>query len=318
MLSLTSCGLRQWAAAKFRALRGELGLNNNYQGSRTVGELLSSHGIKCLKSMGQNFLIDRNIPEKIARLSGVDKSCGVLEVGPGLGALTLELGRVAGRVAAVELDARLLPMLQEITADLHNVEIVQGDILRLDLAKLVNEKMPGMGHHVCANLPYNITTPALTAFIGADAFQTITVMVQSEVARRICAMPGTPDYGSFTVYANYHAMPETLFDVPPDCFFPRPRVYSSVLRLVAREGRIFDPKGSEEAMFFKVVRAAFGQRRKTLVNALNAVFGNILEKEEIAGAVAGCAFDVRVRGEVLGIDEFAELSNVIGLLCSNR
>ena len=257
--------------------------------------------------MGQNFLTDANIPEKIVRLSGIDKTCGVLEIGPGLGALTLALSRMAGRVTAVELDARLLQLLGEKLSGSQNVEIVHGDILKLDIAGLVNEKMPGLRRLVCANLPYNITTPALTALIDSGAFESITVMVQREFAQRICAAPGGKDYGSFTVYANYYTEPARLFDVPPECFFPRPGVYSSVVMLKMRSERFLDT--AEEAVFFRLVRAAFGQRRKTLVNALHAALGNTMEKDAIAAIVRDCGFDVRIRGETLGIEEFMRLSS---------
>jgi len=278
-------------------------------GLNAVKELLNNHGFRFSKSMGQNFLIDANIPEKLVRLAGFDESCGVLEVGPGLGALTLELCRKAGRVTAVELDKRLIPILRDKLAGVSNIEVVQGDILKLDLKKLVSEKMQGMSYHVCANLPYSITTPALTTLIGAGIFKTITVMVQREVARRMCAEPGSSEYGAFTVYVNWHTEPETLFDVPPDCFMPRPGVYSSILRMKTRAQKRLGPE--DEAMLFRVVRAAFGQRRKTLVNALNAVFGNEIEKEEMAELVSKCGYDTRTRGETLGIDGFAQLSACI-------
>jgi 16S rRNA (adenine1518-N6/adenine1519-N6)-dimethyltransferase len=264
--------------------------------------------------MGQNFLVDANIPDKIVRLSGVDESCVVLEVGPGLGALTLVLSRAAGYVVAVELDPRLLPVLRGTLSGLLNVEIVQGDILKLDIVKLfdgVDEKMPGLRRHVCANLPYNITTPALTSFISAGVFESITVMVQREVALRICAMPGTPEYGAFSVFANYHTEPEILFDVPPECFFPRPAVVSSVVTMSTCLHPALEP--DEQAFFFRVVRAAFGQRRKTLVNALFSSFGGVLHKEAIAQCVVACGFDAQVRGEMLGVSEFIRLSALVKL-----
>jgi len=281
-------------------------LGEGRYGAGAVREILDRHGFKTSKSKGQNFLTDANIPEKIVRLSTIDSSCGVLEIGPGLGALTLALSRAAGRVTAVELDARLLPILRETLSERDNVEIVQGDILKLDISDLVKKKMPGMKHLACANLPYSITTPALSALISADVFDSITVMVQREVARRICAKPGSPDYGAFTVYANYHTEPEALFDVPPECFMPRPKVYSTVIVMKTRADRFLE--ADEEKMFFRVVRAAFGQRRKTLVNALHAAFGNAMGKNDILGIVIGCGFDVNVRGETLGIDEFIRLS----------
>jgi 16S rRNA (adenine1518-N6/adenine1519-N6)-dimethyltransferase len=272
----------------------------------TVRELLSAHGLKASKSKGQNFLTDANIPDKLVRLSGIDQSCGVLEVGPGLGALTLALSRVAGRVTAIELDNRLMPILFEVLKEQSNVELVQGDVLKTDLKKLVFDRMPGLRHHVCANLPYNITSPAISAFIEAGVFETITVMVQREVAHRICASPGTPEYGAFTVYVNYHTEPQMLFDVPPECFTPRPGVHSSVVKMVRRLERPL--KRSDEELFFRVVRAAFGQRRKTLVNALYSTFGSSHDKAAIGNIVESCGFGVCVRGETLSVEEFIRIS----------
>jgi len=275
-------------------------------GAKAVREQLDEHGLRVSRSLGQNFLIDPNIPEKTVRLSGIGKSCGVLEVGPGLGALTSILCRTAGRVTAVEIDSRLLPILREALEGVDNVEIIQGDILKTDIAGLLRDKMPGMEYHVCANLPYNITTPVLSTFINSGLFETITVMVQREVARRICASPGSADYGAFTVFVNYHAKPEILFDVPPECFLPRPEVFSSVVKIVKRPERLL--AAEDEAVFFRVVRAAFAQRRKTILNALFAAFHSELQKAEIEAIINSCGFDARIRGETLGIDEFMRLS----------
>ena len=278
-------------------------------GANAVKKLLSENGFHFSKSMGQNFLIDANISEKLAKRSGIDHSCGVLEIGPGLGALTSTLSRFAGRITAVELDRRLIPILRESLAVSENVEIVQGDALKLDVVDFVKTKMPGMRYHVCANLPYNITTPVLTMLINSEVFESITVMVQREVARRICAGPGSSDYSSFSVFVNYYTEPETLFDVPPECFLPRPGVFSSVVKMKARTDRLL--KREDEAFFSRVVRAAFEQRRKTLVNALFTAFNSALDKENIEGIVRNCGFDTRIRGEMLGTHEFARLSEAI-------
>ena len=262
------------------------------------------------KALGQNFLIDKNIPEKIVRLSGIDGSCGVLEIGPGEGALTSVLCRAAGRVVAVELDRRLIPLLNEKFAMHQNVEVVQGDILKLDIKELVCGRMPGLRHWVCANLPYNISTPVISLLIESHIFESMTVMLQREVARRICAEPGSPDYSAFSVYVNYHAEPEILFDVPPECFMPRPKVFSSVLLIRARSDRLLAQE--VEKVFFRVVRAAFGQRRKTLVNALHSVFGNSLSKAAIEGFVIDCGFGANVRGETIGVEGFTKLALYLG------
>ena len=275
---------------------------------REIKSLLARHGFHFSKSMGQNFLIQSWVPRDIAAASGAGPGVGVLEIGPGIGPLTDRLAGLADRVAAVELDRSLLPVLAETMAGHDNVEIVPGDILKLDVPALVGEKLAGLTPIVCANLPYNITTPVLTALLEARCFASITVMIQREVARRICAAPGTPDYGAFSVYCQVHAGTELLFDVPPDCFLPAPKVTSSVLRLTPRP---LPAELEDEAFFFRVVRAAFAQRRKTLLNALGAAFGGQVSKEELAGLLAGCGLPPDVRGGRLGIPEFAALARAL-------
>ena len=275
---------------------------------REIKSLLARHGFHFSKSMGQNFLIQSWVPRDIAAASGAGPGVGVLEIGPGIGPLTDRLAGLADRVAAVELDRSLLPVLAETMAGHDNVEIVPGDILKLDVPALVGEKLAGLTPIVCANLPYNITTPVLTALLEARCFASITVMIQREVARRICAAPGTPDYGAFSIYCQVHAGTELLFDVPPDCFLPAPKVTSSVLRLTPRP---LPAEIEDEAFFFRVVRAAFAQRRKTLLNALGAAFGGQVSKEELAGLLAGCGLPPDVRGERLGIPEFAALARAL-------
>ena len=275
---------------------------------REIKSLLARHGFHFSKSMGQNFLIQSWVPRDIAAASGAGSGVGVLEIGPGIGPLTDRLAGLADKVAAVELDRSLLPVLAETMAGHDNVEIVPGDILKLDVPALVGEKLAGLTPIVCANLPYNITTPVLTALLEARCFASITVMIQREVARRICAAPGTPDYGAFSVYCQVHAGTELLFDVPPDCFLPAPKVTSSVLRLTPRP---LPAELEDEAFFFRVVRAAFAQRRKTLLNALGAAFGGQVSKEELAGLLAGCGLPPDVRGERLGIPEFAALARAL-------
>ena len=275
---------------------------------REIKSLLARHGFHFSKSMGQNFLIQSWVPRDIAAASGAGPGVGVLEIGPGIGPLTDRLAGLADRVAAVELDRSLLPVLAETMAGHDNVEIVPGDILKLDVPALVGEKLAGLTPIVCANLPYNITTPVLTALLEARYFASITVMIQREVARRICAAPGTPDYGAFSIYCQVHAGTELLFDVPPDCFLPAPKVTSSVLRLTPRP---LPAEIEDAAFFFRVVRAAFAQWRKTLLNALGAAFGGQVSKEELAGLLAGCGLPPDVRGERLGIPEFAALARAL-------
>ena len=189
------------------------------------------------------------------------------------------------------------------------MEVLSGDILKLDIGALVEEKFPGLTPMACANLPYNITTPVLTALIDSGRFSRITVMIQREVARRICAAPGTPDYGAFSVYCQFYTLPELLFDVGPECFVPAPKVTSSVLRMTPRETL---PQGVTDARrFFRVVKAAFGQRRKTLLNALSAGLGGV-DKDAIRTAIAACGLPEDIRGERLGIPEFAALTTALG------
>ena len=185
-----------------------------------IKALLARHGFRFSKSMGQNFLIESWVPRDIAEASGARPGTGVLEVGPGIGPLTRELARRADRVVSVELDRSLLPILAETLAGCPNAQVCPGDILKTDIPGLVRERFAGLTPLACANLPYNITTPAITALIEAGCFASITVMIQREVARRICAAPGTADYGAFSVFCQYYTRPELLFDVPPECFLP--------------------------------------------------------------------------------------------------
>ena len=275
----------------------------------TIKALLSRHGFHFSRSMGQNFLIQSWVPEGLVEGAGVSGSNGVLEIGPGIGPLTVRLSAAAGRVVAVELDRALLPVLAETLGDRDNVEVISGDILRLDIPALVDEKLAGLEPMACANLPYNITTPVMTALIEAKRFSCIAVMIQREVARRICAAPGSPDYGAFSVYCQYHTEPELLFDVGPECFIPAPKVTSSVIRMRPLPSPPVPVK--DEVRFFRVVKAAFGQRRKTLLNALSAGLPS-LSREAVKAAVAACGLPDNVRGERLGIPEFAALTEALG------
>jgi len=263
-----------------------------------IKALLARHGFRFSKSMGQNFLIEGWVPRDIAEASGAAPGCGVLEVGPGIGPLTRELSLRAERVVSVELDRSLFPILAETLADRPNAEICPGDILKTDIPALVREKFQGLTPLACANLPYNITSPAITALLEAKCFSAITVMIQREVARRICAPPGSPDYGAFSVFCQYHAHTELLFDVPPDCFLPAPKVTSSVLRMVPKAPLA---EVDDEAHFFRVVRAAFAQRRKTLANSLSASLGGSCGKQAVARAIEACGLPAAVRGERLSI-----------------
>ena len=273
-----------------------------------IRALLNRHGFRFSKSLGQNFLTAAWVPERIAEEAGLDAQTGVLEVGPGVGCLTEQLSLRAGKVLAVELDKALKPVLAETLAGRDNVEILFGDVLKQDLPALVREKLPGLRPVICANLPYNVTTPLLTAFLEAGCFETVTVMIQREVARRICAGPGTADYGAFGLFVQWHCLTELLFDVPPACFVPQPKVTSSVIRLTRRAEKPFPVK--DEQLLFRVIRAAFNQRRKTLVNALAAGIGG-LDKETAEDALKECGFDPRIRGEAVGLGGFAAISDCL-------
>ena len=278
--------------------------------SREIRELLGRHGFRFSKSMGQNFLTAAWVPESIAEGALLDEHTGVLEVGPGIGCLTEQLSGRAGKVLAVELDKALKPVLAETLRDCGNVEVIFGDVLKQDLRALCNEHFPGLRSVVCANLPYNVTSPLLTAFIEAGCFETITVMIQREVARRICSAPGSGDYGAFGLFVQWHTEPELLFDVPPSCFMPQPKVTSSVIRLRRRAER--PVQVNDEALMFKIIRAAFNQRRKTLVNALSSGLG--LDKASVEQCLEKCGFDTKIRGETLDIGSFAKIADEIGNL----
>lgn len=275
---------------------------------REIKALLGRHGFHFSKSMGQNFLIEEWVPRDIAEASGADKDHAVLEIGPGIGPLTQQLCRRAAKVTAVELDKALYPVLAETMGNEDNFILIPGDIMKLDIPALVDEHFEGLTPLVCANLPYNITTPVLTALVEAKRFEAITVMIQKEVALRIAAKPGTGDYGAFSLFMQYHTEPEVLFDVPPECFLPAPRVTSAVLRCRVRKAPPVSPNCGEE-FFFRTVRAAFAQRRKTLLNSLSSVFGGQLGKETLAAIIAECGFEPTVRGERLGLEEFAALAD---------
>ena len=271
----------------------------------TIRDLLTRHGFHFSKSMGQNFLIDPEVPRRIAEASGADAGCGVLEIGPGIGPLTAELAQRAGKVVAVELDRALLPVLAETMAPYPNVEIVPGDVLKLDLAALAAEKFSGLTPLVCANLPYNITSPVLESLVETPCFTAFTVMIQREVARRLCAPQGSSDGSSFSLFLQYHMEVEPLFDVPPEKFLPSPKVTSAVIRCVRRERPAVDVE--DEAFFFKVLRGGFLLRRKTLANSLSAALPN-LPKETIQRVISQVGLPADVRGERLRLEEFAALA----------
>lgn len=272
--------------------------------------LLAEHGFHFSKAKGQNFLIAGWVPERIAMDSGVDETVGVLEIGPGIGPLTQQLALRAGKVCAVELDKRLAPILQQTVGEFDNLEILWDDVLKLNIQELVKEKFGDLRPMACANLPYYITSPILTALLEAGCFEAVTVMVQKEVAQRIAAKPGTADYSAFTVFCQYYAEPEILFDVPAGCFMPQPKVTSAVITLRTRKTIPWDI--CDKNLFFRVVRASFAMRRKTLQNGLASGFPE-LGKTGAGEVLAACGMSPTVRGETLSIADFAKIANEIYL-----
>ena len=267
---------------------------------RVIREVLGRHGFHFSKSKGQNFLTDGHIPERMAQAAGLTPSTGVLEIGPGMGALTRSLCARAGHVTALELDEKLLPVLAETMEGFDNLTVVQGDVLKTDLGAFPATV-------ACANLPYNITTPAITALLSCRRFTKILVMVQREVAQRICARPGTSEYGAFTVFCRHYAQAETLFNVPASSFTPRPKVESAVVAFLPNETPLL-PR--DDDLVLRLSRAAFGQRRKTLANALSSGFG--ISKERLTSCVAGLGHDPNIRGEALSYEQFVKLAERIG------
>ena len=280
---------------------------------RATKEVVNKHNFKFSKSLGQNFLIDDNVIDRIlegARLSETDR---IIEVGPGIGTLTREMGKVAENVVAIEIDKTLIPILKETLADLDNVEVVNEDILKVDVQGLINEKLNGGPVKLVANLPYYITTPIVMKFLEEDIPVTdIVVMVQKEVADRMIAKPSTKDYGALSVAVQYYCDTEIVAKAPRHMFVPQPNVDSIVIGLHVRDEKKYVV--DNEDIFFKTVKASFGQRRKTLLNSLGGL--GFLSKDQIREALQAANIDEKRRGETLSIDEFANLSNEINKFSS--
>lgn len=277
-----------------------------------IKALLARHGFHFSKAKGQNFLTQSWVPQNIVLEAGVDETCGVLEVGPGIGPLTQQLCRRAGKVVSVELDQRLYPVLAETMSGFDNFTLVKGDIMKQDLPALVSEHFAGLRPVLCANLPYNITTPLLTACVKAGCFASLTVLIQKEVAQRICARSGTADYGAFSLLMQYYTEPELLFTVPNTCFLPMPKVTSAVIRCTTRA--VPPVSVQSEAMLWRTVKAGFALRRKTLVNSLQTGFP--LPKQELTQLVADCGLPADIRGERLSLQDYARLSDAFSAAMS--
>lgn len=273
---------------------------------KATKEVVQKHNFKFSKSLGQNFLIDTNVIDRIIEGARVKEGDYVIEVGPGIGTLTKEMGKTAQKVVAIEIDKTLIPILEETLSDFPNIEVINKDILKVDVQELVKEKLNGGPVKLIANLPYYITTPIVMKFLEEDIPVTdIVVMVQKEVADRMNAKPNTKDYGALSVAVQYYCDTEIVAKAPRHMFMPQPNVDSTVIGLHVREEQIYHV--DNEDVFFKTVKASFGQRRKTLLNSLGGL--GFLTKDQIREALQEVNIDEKRRGETLSIEEFAALSN---------
>ena len=274
-------------------------------------EIIQKYEFMFQKKFGQNFLIDTHVLEKIISAAGITKNDCVLEIGPGIGTMTQYLAENAGRVVAVEIDRNLIPILKETLADYDNVTVINEDILRVDIKALAEEYNGGKPIKVVANLPYYITTPIIMGlFESGVPIDNITVMVQKEVADRMKEGPGSKDYGALSLAVQYYAEPEIVANVPPNCFIPRPNVGSAVIRLTRHKEMPVEVK--DPALMFKIIRASFNQRRKTLQNGLGNAPELPYTKEQIAAAIAEMGLTPTIRGEALSLAQFAQLSDILG------
>ena len=274
---------------------------------RTIESLLQRHGFRFSKSMGQNFLIEGWVPRDTAEVSGVDDGCGVVEIGPGIGPLTYQLCRRAARVVSVELDERLYPVLEETMGEFDNFTLIKGDVMNVDLPALVAEHFGGLRPVLCANLPYNITTPVLEKCIFSRCFESITVLIQKEAAQRICAKAGSPNYSVFSLQMQYYTDPQIMFEVEPECFLPAPKVTSAVLHCPVR--KVPPVEVVSEQALWRTVKGGFALRRKTLVNSLQSAYN--LSKEQLTAIVESCGLPATVRGEKLTLEDYARLTNAL-------
>lgn len=280
----------------------------------TIKDILGRHGFHFSKALGQNFIVNPSVCPRMAEESGIDETCGVIEIGAGIGVLTAELAKRAKKVVCVELDTRLLPILAETLADFDNIEIINQDVLKTDLAALIEEKFEDMPVYVCANLPYYITSPVIMTLLESRLpIESITVMVQKEAAQRLCAPVGSRLSGAVTVAVDYYAEAQKLFDVSAGSFMPAPKVDSAVIRMDIRKNPEIEI--TDEALFFRMVHAAFGQRRKTAANSISA--GSGIPKDVVIKAIEECGFEPSVRAEGLTMQELSHLSEKIGSLLKN-
>lgn len=278
--------------------------------AKSTANIINKYGFSFQKRFGQNFLIDEHVLDKIVDAALIGKGDGVIEIGPGIGTMTQRLCEAASKVVAIEIDKELIPILSETMSGYDNVKIINADVMKTDLDKLIREEFSGMSVKVVANLPYYITTPIVMSLLENHLpVESITIMVQREVAQRMQAGPGTKDYGALSLAVQYYADTYIAANVPPNCFMPRPKIGSGVIRLTVRkEAKV---EVADEKLMFSLIRAAFNQRRKTLVNAVTNFPGLDYTKEDIEKALAELDISEKIRGEALSLQQFAELSNIL-------
>lgn len=278
--------------------------------AKSTANIINKYGFSFQKRFGQNFLIDEHVLDKIVDAALIGKEDGVIEIGPGIGTMTQRLCEAASKVVAIEIDKELIPILSETMSGYDNVKIINADVMKTDLDKLIRDEFSGMSVKVVANLPYYITTPIVMSLLENHLpVESITIMVQKEVAQRMQAGPGTKDYGALSLAVQYYADTYIAANVPPNCFMPRPKVGSGVIRLTVRkEAKV---EVADEKLMFSLIRAAFNQRRKTLVNAVTNFPGLDYTKEDIEKALAGLGISEKIRGEALSLQQFADLSNIL-------
>ena len=278
--------------------------------ARDTAEIIRKYGFSVQKRFGQNFLIDEHVLDKIIDAAQIDKSDGVIEIGPGLGTMTRRLGELAGKVVAIEIDRQLIPILSDTLSDCDNVKVINADVMKTDLKLLIDEEFGDMPVKVVANLPYYITTPIVMNLLeGRLAIDSITIMIQKEVAERMRARPGSKDYGALSLAVGYYADAYIAANVPPNCFMPRPKVGSCVIRLTVLKNPPVSVR--DEKQMFALIRGAFNQRRKTLVNAVSNYEGLSFNKDEIEEALKELDLSPSIRGEALDLRQFAALSDVL-------
>lgn len=285
---------------------GETKFMSNLSNIGTIKQLLQKHGFTFSKAMGQNFLINPSVCPRMAQECGAGPGVGVIEIGAGIGVLTVELAQRADKVVVIELDKRLMPLLGETLADYNNIKIINQDVLKVDLAELIAQEFSGMEVTICANLPYYITSPIIMGILEAKLpIRSLTVMVQKEAAQRLCAQAGSREVGAVTIAVRYYSQPEILFPVSRGSFMPAPEVDSCVIRLnILRQPAV---SVEEEAMFFRVVKGAFAQRRKTLSNTLSSAMG--VSKGELAELIRQAGLPSAARAEELSMEQFGLLAD---------